>query len=160
MRCSQVAGLLVSFLAATLVSADPKPPLSVVTSPLSQTVKRGADVRLNVTLTNTSEHELSFSDRNPFCDYPIKIRDSGGSQAPETAAKQQSRCDGKLQLILGRNILIILKPGESFSEEITVSFFYDLRRTGAYTVQVYRHLPAEISKQGIPSNSATVVVTE
>lgn len=160
MRRSQVAGLLVSVFAATLLSANPKPPLSVVISPLSQTVKSGADVRLNVTLTNTSEHELNFSDRNPVCDYPIKIRDPGGSQPQETAAKQQSRCDGTVQLILGRNILIILKPGESFSEEITVSFLYDLRRTGTYTVQVYRHLPAEISKQDIPSNSATFVVAE
>lgn len=160
MRRSRVTGLLVSAFVATLLSADPKPPLSVVVSPLSQTVKRGAEVRLNVTLTNTSGHELSFFDRNPICDYPIKTRDSGGNQPPETAAKQQSHCDGTVQLILGRNMLIVLKPGESFSEEIAVSFLYDLRRTGTYTVQVYRHLPTEISKQDIPSNSATFVVTE
>lgn len=160
MRCYPVIGLLASVFAATLLSADLKPALSVVISPLSQTVKSGADVRLNVTLTNTSGHELSFFDRNPACDYPIKIRDSSGNQPPEAAAQHQSHCDAKFLLTPGRNILITLKPGESSSEEITVSSYYDLRRADTYTVQVHRHLPAEISKQDIPSNSATFVVTE
>ena len=82
------------------------------------------------------------------------------AQPPETAAKRQSHCDREPELDEARNILIRLNPGDSVDEEITVSFYYDVRRTGTYTVQVSRHLPAEISKEDIPSNSVTFVVTE
>jgi hypothetical protein len=160
MRRSGLSALVVCFLAALLLLAGPRPPLSVVVSPASQTVKSGADVRLKATITNTSSYELIFFDRNPICDYPIKIHDANGNQPPETAAKQQSHCDSKPWLDEARNILIRLKPGDSVDEEITVSFYYEVRRTGTYTVQVSRHLPAEISKEDISSNSVTFVVTE
>ena len=161
MRRSTLSALVVSFFfAALLLLANPKPPLSVVVSPASQTVKSGADVTLKVTVRNTASHELVFFDRIRICGYPIKIRDADGNQPPETAAKQQSHCDRKPELDEARNILIRLNPGDSVDEEITVSFYYDVRRTGTYTVQVSRHLPAEISKEDIPSNSVTFVVTE
>jgi hypothetical protein len=161
MRRSALSALVVCFFAALLLLANPKPPLSVVVSPASQTVKSGADVKLKVTVSNTSSHELVFFDRVRICDYPIKIRDADGNEPPETADKQQSRCDRKPgQLDEARNILIRLNPGDSVDDEITVSFYYDVRRTGTYTVQVSRHLPAEISKEDIPSNSVTFVVTE
>ena len=160
MRRSALSALVVCFFAALLLLANPKPPLSVVVSPASQTVKSGADVKLKVTVSNTSSHELVFFDRIQICDYPIKICDADGNQPPETAAKQQSPCDRKPELDEARNILIRLNPGDSVDEEITVSFYYDVRRTGTYTVQVARHLPAEISKEDIPSNSVTFVVTE
>jgi hypothetical protein len=111
-----------------------------------------------VTLTNTSSHELTFFDRNPICDYPIKIQDSDGKQPPETTAKKQAHCEGEFRLTAGRNILITLKPGDSFEDEITVSFYYRLQRPGTYTVQVCRHLPGEISKEDISSNTATFTV--
>ena len=160
MRRSGLNAFVGCFFAALLVLANPKPPLSVVVSPAYQTVKSGVDVRLKATITNTSSQELAFSDRNPICDYPIKIRDADGNQPPETAAKQQSHCDRKPQLDEARNILRRLKPGESVDEEITVSLYYDVRRTGTYTVQVFRHLPAEISKEDISSNGVTFTVIE
>ena len=158
MRRSSVTGLLGCVIAATMLPANAKPPLSVVVSPSSQTVKSGAEVRLKVTLINTSSHQLSFFDRNPICDYPIKIQDSDGNQPPETAAKKQSHCEGAFRLTAGRNILITLKPGESFGDKITVSFYYSLQRPGTYTVQVCRHLPGEISKEDICSNTTTFTV--
>jgi hypothetical protein len=160
MRRSVLSAFVVCFLAALLLLADPKPPLSVVVSPGFQTVKSGADVRLKATITNTSSRELIFFDRNPICDYPIKIRDADGNQPPETVATQQSHCDRKPPLGDARNILIRLKPGDSFDDEITVSFYDDVRRVGTYTVQVSRHLPAEISNEDISSKRVTFVVTE
>ena len=157
MRRSALKAFVVCLLVVRLLSANPKPPLSIVVSPASQTVKGGTHVRLKVTITNTSSHELIFFDRNPICDYPINVRDADGNQPPETAAKQQSHCDRKPQLDDARNILIRLKPGDSVDEEITVSVYYDVRRTGTYTVQV-RRLPAEISKEDISSNSVTFMV--
>lgn len=160
MRRSALIAFVACFLAALLLLADPKPPLSVVVSPGFQTVKTGADVRVKATITNTSSGELIFFDRNPICDYPIKIRDADGNQPPKTAATQQSHCDRKPWLEDARNILRRLKPGDSVDEEITVSFYYDVRGVGTYTVQVSRHLPAEISKEDISSNSVTFAVTE
>lgn len=160
MRRTALRAPVFCFLAALVLLANPKPPLSVVVSPASQTVKSGTDVKLKTAIRNTSSHELIFFDRNPICDYPIKISDGDGNQPPESEVKQQSRCDRKTQLDGARNILIRLKPGDSRDEEISVSYYYDVRRTGTYTVQVFRHLPAEISTEDIPSNSVTFVVTE
>lgn len=160
MRRTALRAPVFCFLAALVLLANPKPPLSVVVSPASQTVKSGTDVKLKTAIRNTSSHELIFFDRNPICDYPIKISDGDGNQPPESEVKQQSRCDRKPQLDGARNILIRLKPGDSRDEEISVSYYYDVRRTGTYTVQVFRHLPAEISTEDIPSNSVTFVVTE
>jgi hypothetical protein len=160
MRRSALNAVAACFLAVLWLLADRKPPLSVLVSPASQTVKSGAVVKLNATITNTSSQALVFFDRISICDYPIKIRDADGNQPPETAAKQQSHCDRGPWLGDARNILIALKPGDSVNEEITVSFYYDVRQTGTYTVQVSRHLPAEISKEDISSNSVTFVVTE
>jgi hypothetical protein len=155
-----MTGFIVCVFATTFLSADPRPSLFVAISPVSRTVKKGYDVRLNVTLTNISKRELSFLERNPICDYPIKVRDSNGNQPPETVVTQKSHCDGTFQLSQARNILVTLKPGASYANEMYVSFYYDLRRPGTYTVQVFRHLPSEISKDDIPSNTATLVVTE
>lgn len=160
MRLLAMIGCIFCLFAATFLSAETGPPLLVAISPVFRTVKKGYDVRLNVTLTNLSKRKLTFFERNPICDYPMKVRDSDGNQPPETSAIQESRCDDKLQLTQGRNILVTLKPGESYASEMNVSFCYDLRRTGTYTVQVFRQLPSEISKDDIPSNTATFVVTD
>lgn len=160
MRRSALSAFVVYFLVALLLLADPKPPLSVLVSPGFQTVISGTDVRLKATITNNSSRELIFFDRNPICDYPIKIRDAEGNQPPETVAAQESHCNEKPPLDEARNILIRLKPGDSVDEEITISFYYDVRPVGTYTVQIFRHLPAEISKEDISSKSVTFVVTK
>jgi hypothetical protein len=159
MRYSGMAFVAASLFGVALLSAKPKPPMSAVVSPSSQTVKSGTSVLLKVTLTNTSEHNLVFSDGNPICDYPMTVRDSDGNEPPESASKQKSDCDEKY-LIIARNIRIELKPRETRSGQINTSDYYDLRRTGTYTIQLFRHLPAKISEQDIPANSATVIVTE
>jgi len=159
-RRFSVTCFIVCVFAATFLSADPGPPLFVAISPMSQTVKKGYDVRLNLTLTNISKRALSFVERNPVCDYPIRIQDSNGNQPPQTVVTQESHCEGMVQMTQARRFLVNLKPGESYADEMYVSFYYDLRRTGTYTVQVFRHLPSEICKDDIPSNTATFVVTE
>jgi hypothetical protein len=160
MRCSAISTFVACLLVALFLRANPKPPLTVAVSPTSQTVKSGADVRLKATITNTSSHELIFFDRNPICDYPIKIHDANRNQPAETVAKQQSHCDSKPWLDGGRRILVRLNPRESVDEEIKVSFYYDVRRTGTYTAQVSRHLPDEIIKEDISSNRVTFVVSK
>ena len=160
MRHLAMIGSIFCVFAATFLCAEPGPPLFVAISPVFRTVKKGYGVRLNVTLTNISKRELTFFERNPICDYPMKVRDADGNLPPETSTIQESHCDDKLQLTQARNILVMLKPGESYATEMNVSFYYDLRRTGTYTVQVFRHLPSEIGKDDIPSNTATFVVTD
>ena len=159
MRHSGLAILAASVLGVALLSAKPKLPMSAVVSPSSQIVKSGTSVLLKVTLTNTSEHNLVFSDGNPMCDYPMTVRDSDGNEPPQAASKRKSDCN-KTSLMFSRNIRIELKPGETRSEQINTSDYYDLRRAGKYTIQLFRHLPAKTSEQDIPANTATVVVTE
>jgi len=159
MRHSRLTGIAVSLLAPILLCAQPNPPLSVVVSPPSQTVKKGASVLLQLTLRNQSKGTLTFYDRDSACDYPMKIRDADGNEPAETAIKRGSHCGNTPELV-SRNILIVLEPGQSFSDQVNVNDYYDLRHTGTYTIQLLRHLPTKISEQDIPANSATIVVTE
>lgn len=159
MRYPRVAFLAASLPAVALLAARYRAPMSVVVSPSSQTVKKRESVLLKVNLTNRSKHNLVFNDGNLFCDYPMEIRDSDGNEPPQTAYKRESRCD-LAPAVISRNILIVLKPGETRSEPLNTADYYDLRRVGTYTIRLFRHLPTEISEQDIPANSVTARVTE
>ena len=135
--------------------------MSLSISPLKQTVKAGSEVTMDAKLTNISDHSLTFFDTIPICDYPIEVRDSDGNSAPETAYKQHETCSQSGMLReRGRNILVTLTPHESRTEEILVTRAYDLRRSGTYTIRVFRVLPKDLSREPIPSNEVTVTVTE
>jgi hypothetical protein len=159
MRRLRAAGLAVLVLGPILLCAQPNPPLSVVVSPPYQIVKKGQSVLLQLTLKNQSNGTVAFSDSNPACDYPMKIRDADGNEPPETAIKRRSHCGGTPD-VAARNIKIVLEAGQSFSDQVNVSDYYDLQRTGTYTVQIFRHLPANMNGQDVPANSAKVFVTE
>ena len=136
-------------------------PMSLSISPLKQTVKAGSEVTVDAKLTNISDHSLSFFDTISICDYPIEVRDSERNSAPETTYKQHVKCSQSGMLReRGRNILVTLTPHESRTEKIIVTRAYDLRRSGTYTVRVFRDLPTDLSREPIPSNEVTVTVTE
>ena len=82
------------------------------------------------------------------------------SSAPETSFKKQmnEHCNngGGLR-ITGRNIVVTLKPGESDSEEILLTEWYDMSAPGEYTVQVERTFP-EIGR--FRSNTVSIKVSQ
>jgi hypothetical protein len=60
--------------------------------------------------------------------------------------------------ITGRNIMGSLKPHDTAQDTIEVSDFYDLSRTGEYSVQVQREFP-EVGKEPVKSNRLELAIT-
>jgi len=62
---------------------------SLTISTPSETVKTGSNLELLVKLTNNTNHEITLSSRNTYCDYTFEVRDSNGHSAPETKQKHR-----------------------------------------------------------------------
>ena len=141
---------------ALIATASDRGVLSLtVTAPLPK-VRVGSNIVVQVATTNESNRVISYHNKN-LCDYSVTVRTKMGTSAPETRFKKQLNCgDGQLR-VTGRNILVTLKPGESKSEDISITEMYDMSANGEYTVQVERTFP-DIGH--FTSNIAKVEVTK
>lgn len=151
--------LITSFCSVgTMTHGPSEPPISLSIRPAQETTKRGSDVTINVTLTNPTNHAVSFTDRNSACDYAVDVHDSAGLPAPQTEYKRTLNCGTKLAD--GRNIIVTLKPGESRQEQLIITRVCDLGRPGKYSVRVLRTFPNEIGDGTAASNTTEIRVTE
>jgi len=132
-------------------------PFSLTISTKDATVKSGAEVRIAITLTNTSNNDLAFFNTSRECDYSVWIRDADGKLVADTEHKRKLRCSGGNTL--NANILVRLKAQESIKEEMVVSDLGDMTIPGTYSIQVIRKIP-RISQDFIKSNIINVSVTE
>jgi hypothetical protein len=128
-------------------------------------VKAGTELRLLVTVTNTSNRDISFfvspgliPEDGLLCQ--VNVRDADGRATPPSAL-ERSR-DKPIPLNLGSRYAKTLKPGESFVDQVTVTRFYALSRPGKHTVSVARPFPPRqnLGAGTVESNSVTVTVTE
>jgi hypothetical protein len=119
-------------------------------------VKGGSDVKIHITLTNTSDNEVTIFDQNPECDYGVEVFKEHGESASATEHKRALRCEGPR--MVNRNVLITLKPGESTETAISVSDLYDITRPGRYLVWVTRRVPGDLGKGMVKSNTLKIVV--
>jgi hypothetical protein len=118
-----------------------------------------APVLLIVTTVNHSNKDLHYSLTNPGFDYAIDVQDESGTPVPETEHRRPMKEGLRSGLrIMGRNIMGTLKPHETAQEMIEVSYFYDLRRPGEYSVQVQREFP-KIGKELLKSNRLEFAIT-
>jgi hypothetical protein len=151
--------LLVLLIASGLGATDTSVLLLKLT-PLNPVVKSGSGVGGQVTITNQSNHPITYHNTSRYCDYSVRVLTNTGAPAPETSFKKQMDkvvdCSGSGLRITGRNILVTLKPGESDSEQILITELYDMSAPGEYSVQVERTFP-EIGH--FRSNVASVKVS-
>jgi hypothetical protein len=133
------------------------------------TVKSGARVRLDITVTNISDH--------PICFY--KARGAGGQaeaansfEARDASGNRLRRIDGytvwihgeahtKLPLILSRKG-VVLKPDETLDDFTTLSNLFDLTKPGRYTVTARQAVPfvhPGAKPSGIIAASNTIEIT-
>jgi hypothetical protein len=125
--------------------------------PGAATWKTGAPVFLIVTMVNKSKKTVHYSLTNPGFDYLMDVRDGSGTPVPETEHLRQMKEKSGVR-ITGRNIMGSLKPHDTAQDTIEVSYFYDLSRTGEYSVQVQREFP-EVGKEPVKSNRLELAIT-
>jgi|SRR5450432_374982 len=116
--------------------------ISLKVTALDPVVASGAKIMIRLTITNKSKHSITYNNTSSFCDYPLKVATSSGAPAPETPFKKElGECNNDPLRLLGRNIPVALKPGESASEEMEITEYYDMSAPGKYIVQAERIFP-------------------
>ena len=78
-------------------------------------VQSGSQVEVKLTLTNTSDGQITIVDIDRWCDYSLEVRDSQGQPVPETAYKRELKCTPWPPVAV-RRIIRTLKPHESIDD--------------------------------------------
>jgi hypothetical protein len=151
-----IAALFVVLL--FFVSADPSAPLPKKDEikPFSLTLSAtpesmsGSPVDVKVTTTNTSRDSITFGQSTPVMQYQFDVRGPAGKPAIEKDEfkKMKSMKDG----LIRRMTRQVLAPGESFSETVRLSDYFDLSVPGKYSVQLKRSVPPATGKGVVKSN--------
>jgi hypothetical protein len=130
------------------------------------TVKPGAEVLLDIRLTNISDEPISlWSARRGPPVYAVEVLDREGKPAPLTPVGRAFRrgemgyrdATGRLRLIAGGSgHFVHIAPGESGKDFFLVSAIVDLRAPGAYRIRLERVDP--VTKVCVRSNTVTLNV--
>ena len=148
-----------------LAAPGPKQFFSLTVAAPKEPIKAGTELRLLVTVTNTSDRDISFITSPGLIPedgarYEIDVRDIQGSPAPPSAYLRTK--DNRIPTEYGSNIARTLGPGESFVDKVTVTRFYDLSQPGKYTIWVALPTPPRqnLGEGKVKSNSITVTVIQ
>jgi hypothetical protein len=162
---NSVACVIALIAVAALAASGPKQLFSLTIAEPNEPLKSGTELRLLVTVTNTSNRTISFIiSPGPIPEdgllYEIKVRDAQGRSAPPSAYLRTK--DPRVPIDYGSRFARTLSPGESFVDQVTVTSFYDLSQPGKYTIEVALPIPPRqnLGKGIIKSNSIAVTVTK
>ncbi len=149
-------------------SGSVSPPFTLTASAVNDLVKVGSAVVLNVTVTNTSNHEISIwkansKDQGGYV-YKVNVKIEKDSSPRETTFGRRIRLHhGNLANITPDDYMVgasgaplPLRPGKTRKDEVNVSRLYDLSQPGNYIVQV--QLFDETTKIFVKSNNIMIKV--
>ncbi|HTW45930.1 MAG TPA: hypothetical protein VMD58_10320 [Acidobacteriaceae bacterium] len=166
------------FLLALLIAMYPtataqqKSPISVSISTPSSTVGSKTDIRLDVTVTNISDHPIKLvkdlgPDGHAEAANDVLVYDSVGNTLLRIDGPVIKR-NGQLYHLpkgyLSRR-LITVDPGKSTEDFLLLNHLFDMTQPGKYIVLVRQEIPAFESipnhePRYIPSNTLTITVTQ
>ena len=138
-----------------------KPAFSLSITARQATAKAGSPVALQLTLTNTTEHDLEvgrgFINGTLLRYMDVKVLDKDGQPVADTdyGLGLHGRRPGPIGGGVGFSEKI--KPGEAIHEEADLSKEFDLSKPGKYTVQAER-MDSTI-REVVKSNVITFTVT-
>lgn len=148
---------------------------SVTIATPANVVKIGSDIRIDITIKNTSDHEIDLprSVRTDLGEWftDVEVSDEKGNAMPETkyyrvlrgkdTYDNEPRPDGKfapkVQQTFGLSGYSV-KPGANLRDGTVLNKLVDLTRPGKYTIRVRRR--DEGTKLSVTSNTITVTLTE
>ena len=162
-----VAILLAVVSCCAVAIAESRDPFSLSIAAVNSEVPAGSPVMIDVTLENTSNHDISvYRDNSPDQGglvYKADVRDEDGKTAVETEFGRAVQGHDTLEQVSRKPYVIVgsggdqnLAPGKEIKDRINVSKLYDLHQPGKYTIQLER-FDLE-TKSFIKSNKITVTV--
>jgi hypothetical protein len=150
-----MTGFYCFFLAVSLALCQQSntPPFKIAIAAESPTVVAESDVWIKVSLTNTSDQDVNegvmYKDGiNLDSTFRFEVRDEHGKLVPKRTYPHE-------ELRTGSVIFRTIRAGQTLTQEQRVSALYDMRKSGKYTIQVWRRNP----DYDIKSNVVTVTVT-
>jgi len=158
LSCTTLALVFFVCLSRQPIQGAATPPFSLQLKALDSTVKAGSPVRLEVKTTNASTNAISLSKSNPALEYEFSVRNPQGGRAAESESFKRMKDPNKPVMIF-RLTSEVLKPGESATEVVVISEFYDLTRPGLFTIQVERRVPEQLGHGVVKSNTVSVTIT-
>ncbi len=159
MKISLKPVLFLIILAACAASSaqNSTAPFTLTLEAKENPVHAGSEVKVDITLRNSSNRAMYMSYGLSEVDYAFDVRDSQQRIPPETEFARTS----KGRAYFSNNQVFYLQPGESLPKApLVVSKFYDLSRPDKYTIQVSRVVPKELGSGTIKSNFITITVTK
>lgn len=133
------------------------PPFALTLDAEENSVKAGSEVKVDITLRNSSNRAISISYGLSELDYAFEVRDSQNRIPPDTEFARKSKGRAYFSSVH----VFYLQPGESLPKApLVVSKFYDLSRPGKYLVQVSRAVPKELGSGTVKSNAITITITD
>jgi hypothetical protein len=160
-------------VAANTGAAENKEPVSVSIQCPQSEVKSGAEVKLFITVTNTSDQDVHVfkapgADGHAEDENKIEVRDETGNLLPR-ADVEIAEIGGRQHKIPKRIKIsragVLLKPGENLTDFSILSDLFDLSKPGTYTVTAQNERRSEDESPDLnfiyaKSNTITITVTE
>jgi hypothetical protein len=150
--------LSLSLFGLAVVSGSNTHPFSLTIRLLHDIAKAGSQIRVEVVLTNTSDHEIGILKSAPEADYMVEVRDANGNMAPDTDFGRRQKDPASVK-VSSATPLYSLKPGESLHDEIQIERLYKISGPGKYSIQASRTVPEEMGSGVVKSNMVNVTVT-
>jgi hypothetical protein len=157
MKASLKCVLVALAVCAASSTQSSTPPFALMLEAEENPVKAGSEVKVDITLSNSSNRAMHMSYGLTESDYAFEVRDSQNRIPPETEFARKAKGRG----YFSNDHLFYLQPGESLPKALLViTKFYDLSRPGKYNVEVSRVTPKELGGGTIKSNVVTITITE
>jgi hypothetical protein len=161
------AAALFSPAALAVGAPRQKQPFTLTLEAPKLPVKAGKPIILRVKVTNTSDQAVSIpiSEENPFATmvgqiYRVHALDQRGRPAPPWVRPPPPK--GKTVLPIGSAKSVGLQPGESLTDQVNITYLYDLSRPGKYRVWIAEpfYRGAHLRNGLVRSNTITVTVVK
>jgi hypothetical protein len=147
---------------AVLSALSGQPPFSIKIAQ-ADIAKSGAEILVEIALTNTADHEISVGKApgnlpQAESEYLVEAFDSEGQTAPDTDYGRKIK-QNKIVVSFSR-VSATIEPGGSLKDGVILTKLYNLSRPGKYSVQLLRRAPRQLGGGLIKSNTITITVTE
>ena len=156
-RLERVLTLIILAVCTAGTVTSTTAPFTLILGTEENVVKAGSEVKINITLRNSSNRAIHMNTGSSEIEYVIEVRDSQGTSAPKTdfGRKANERPH------FSSDQIFTLQPGECLPKiSLDVTKLYDLSRPGKYTIQVNRLVPKELGSGQIRSNPITITIAE
>jgi len=132
---------------ASVAAGSPRYTLTI--SAVHRTVEVGAEVAIQIAMTNTSDQPIPLHAEIEDYGYVVDVAAPGNVAATDTErGREWRRNNGMRQSTSGPGTL--LNPGETTKGKLAINDLCDLSRPGKYSIQVHRG--------DVKSNTITVTV--